>query len=1006
MLFALRLMMCTRACLLSLLLIANLSAPLLAQEKPPVELRQIQTLLNAGEDGQAKQRIVAVLTVDFAKRHPSETAALVRQLSDVAGRTRDWRGIYAALAPLAEPLIEALQGSELDDVLADVGIAAGMARDFDAQDRWTERAVSIARQEAGEKSQRALKARANAAYSLLNADRDAEALRRMLDTLNAMETSREAGIFFNTAGQAGDAFYRLAGPESAKTVLQRALDSPLVQTDTGPGKGFLWFNAGVFLRDIGDYDGAIRLQQRAMNLLFRHFGDGSREGLSAYDGLAQTLQAAGNLPAAEAAYRYVYDESLKALGENDPAVWRIANNLAAVLRALKLPADALSFDKFAYNKRFHELGGGANDTVISVFNMAQDLVDAGRWKEAGETFAAIARITAGPRYDARYREAIARWRDYAAYRSGEKVLSREAIEKRELLVDGMDIEQWLTFLDLHADRAEELGWHDRALALRSEALQRAQRRFGVTHPASFEAALDRARLLERVDQPGAVAAYRTLDRAMFDWTRANVRSSGSLAGAFAARVLANDMRGSFVGFATRNAEAAEAYAASLDQWKTLASHAERGLRHEAETTEDVGYKRLIETYLNATGRLREIVTVSLFTHDLMPLDQKMREARSALNAERKARGRPPVASWIENETADFEAAARPKAGDVVIEFSVTYHWQADHGRQPTELAIHAVASRHDRPPEVAEIGRFPIKRTGADLEQGKAFGKKTAALLAEWGKDASTLTLVPDDFLFQNPFAEMRLEDGKRLGEAVNLRMATSRQAYDFRDKHDRFAKGSAALLVGGLVSADDPDAPELPASADEVQSIAILVRENGSEAHVLQGTEGTETRVRAASVGPAILHLATHGFYEAEEDAKAQLYNSGFTLARAQGAKRETEADNVVYARELLGWNLRGVDLVVIAACDTALGDLGLTSTLRGLPLALSVAGARRALLTVDKVPDSATARFMTRFYEHLVEDEMPYADAFNATKRDAWAGRIDGVGPEFARAFIMFEN
>jgi hypothetical protein len=111
--FALRFLVRTRACLLALLFIPNLSAPLLAQEEPPVELRQVQIRLNAGEDGKAKQRILAVLTPDFARKQSAETAALVRQLSDIAGRTRDWSGIYAALAPVAEPLIETLQGSTL-----------------------------------------------------------------------------------------------------------------------------------------------------------------------------------------------------------------------------------------------------------------------------------------------------------------------------------------------------------------------------------------------------------------------------------------------------------------------------------------------------------------------------------------------------------------------------------------------------------------------------------------------------------------------------------------------------------------------------------------------------------------------------------------------------------------------------------------------------------------------------------------------------------------------------
>jgi len=1002
--FVLRLIIRARVCLFALLFIPTLSVPLRAQEDRLPDLQEVHALLSAGEDEHARRRIVVLLTPEFAAAHPAEAAVLSRQLSDIGARTGDWSGIYEQLEPIAEPLIAVLQGDALDNVLADVALAAGMAKKVEAQDRWSARAVSIAIKQAGEHSERALGARANAAYSLLNANRDAEALRRILQTLDTMEACGAADMFFKTASQAGDAFYRLAGQEAGGTVFQRAIESPLIQTDQGPGKGFFWFNAGVFLRDIGDYQGAIRLQRDAMTYLFRSFGEDSQEGLTAYDGLAQTLHAAGKLSEAEAAYRYVFDASRKALGENHPNVWQVANNLAAVLRSLKLPIDALALDRFAYNKRLHALGAGATNTLISHYNIAQDLIDAGRLDEAGETLAALARITEDPGYNARFREMIVRWQDYVAYRGRKTVLSRAEIERRYYLDLNLGIEQRLAFFDLYADRAEDLGWTERALALRTEALDIAHNRFGNRHPFSFDAALDRARLLEKVDPQEAVTAYQDLNRVMFDWTRTNVRSSGSLASGFAAKVLSSDLRRAFAGFATRNAEAAEAYAASLDQWKTLTSHTERALRRDAETTEDPNYRRLIEAYLNATGHLREIVTVSLFTPDLIPLDQEMRQIRTALNVLRDARGLPGVGLWIDSDPGEFQPVSRPAAGDVIVELSVTYTWLDNDKRKPTGFVTHALISRHDRPPEVVEVNRFTFK--AAVDAPARPFRAVIARHLADWSRGAKTLTIVPDAFLFQVPFAELRVDDGKRLGEIVNLRMATSRQAYDFRDTHAHFRKGRAALLVGGLVAAEGDPMPELPASVEEVEAIASIARAHGREAHVLRGMEGTEVRVRAASDGPSVLHFATHGFYRAGGGEKNQLYNSGFTLAAARPTGQENRSDNVVYARELLGWDLRGVDLVTIAACDTALGDLGLTSTLRGLPLALSVAGARRTLLTIDEVPDTETARFMARFYEHLITEDMSYVDAFIATKRDAWANRIDGVAPETARAFILFEN
>ena len=64
-----------------------------------------------------------------------------------------------------------------------------------------------------------------------------------------------------------------------------------MQTDTGPGPGFLQFNVAAFMRDEKEYEGANRFGYRALTILADHFGMGSVEALSDYDGLAQTLHA-------------------------------------------------------------------------------------------------------------------------------------------------------------------------------------------------------------------------------------------------------------------------------------------------------------------------------------------------------------------------------------------------------------------------------------------------------------------------------------------------------------------------------------------------------------------------------------------------------------------------------------------------------------------------------------------------------------------------------------------
>jgi hypothetical protein len=505
-----------------------------------------------------------------------------------------------------------------------------------------------------------------------------------------------------------------------------------------------------------------------------------------------------------------------------------------------------------------------------------------------------------------------------------------------------------------------------------------------------------------------VAAYRDLDAVMFDWTRSNVTASGSLSGGYAARILADDMLSAYAAFAGRNEQAASSFAASLDNWKTLSRQAERNLRKEAETTEDEAYRGLIETYFNAFGRFREIVTASLFSAELAPLQQEMEQARLALNEARADRGLPEITPWFRSERAKFVPAIEPDEGDVIIDLAVTRQWARDRSGDPLAYEVYAVISRHGKPDEVVHIHTIELGEAQPTFEdEGRELTTKLVSTLLQAGEGARAVYLIPDDFLFQWPLAEQRTEDGRRLGEAIDLHFATSRQAYAFRAKHDRFGEEKSALLVGGLIYDAASQSPELPASLMEVEAISALSRASGRSVELMTERDATEARVRAAASSHSVLHFATHGFFRSDAEASACLYKACFSLSIGElGGGYEEVDDNIVYAREILGWNLRRTDLVVIAACETALGDLGLTATVRGLPLALSVAGARRSLLTIDAVPDRATANFMIRYYEHLTREGMDYAKAFIATKRDAWAGNIEDFPPDLTYAYVLFEH
>lgn len=140
-----------------------------------------------------------------------------------------------------------------------------------------------------------------------------------------------------------------------------------------------------------------------------------------------------------------------------------------------------------------------------------------------------------------------------------------------------------------------------------------------------------------------------------------------------------------------------------------------------------------------------------------------------------------------------------------------------------------------------------------------------------------------------------------------------------------------------------------------------------------LSGGEATKDNVVESIDSPLLLHIATHAFYaeEASGDqegirpvATDSMLRAGIVLAGANN-----NADGYLTALELSQLNLHGTELVTLSACDTALGNALGSEGVYGLQRALSVSGAKSALLSLWKVDDNSTSYFMRRFYSLLSE-------------------------------------
>jgi len=78
-----------------------------------------------------------------------------------------------------------------------------------------------------------------------------------------------------------------------------------------------------------------------------------------------------------------------------------------------------------------------------------------------------------------------------------------------------------------------------------------------------------------------------------------------------------------------------------------------------------------------------------------------------------------------------------------------------------------------------------------------------------------------------------------------------------------------------------------------------------------------------------------------------------------------------------LVGLDLSGLELAVLSACETGLGDVAGGEGVFGLQKAFHLAGCKNVVASLWKVEDDATAALMGLFYRHLWVDKLPPREA-----------------------------
>ena len=234
-----------------------------------------------------------------------------------------------------------------------------------------------------------------------------------------------------------------------------------------------------------------------------------------------------------------------------------------------------------------------------------------------------------------------------------------------------------------------------------------------------------------------------------------------------------------------------------------------------------------------------------------------------------------------------------------------------------------------------------------------------------------------------------------------------------------------------------------LPFSLKEVKSASKLLEANGYECHLFEGKDGTEEAFKSLSGKKVkVVHLSTHGAFVPQKEAKNTKQKNNFRFIQfddaAPQAQEEDQSltrsflvmaggnmlknydsipegidDGILTAQEIAHTDLRSCDLVVLSACETALGDIT-NEGVMGLQRGFKKAGANTILMSLWKVDDQASSLLLTKFYENLLSKKMPKIDALKKAQDYVRNYEIEVEGkkekifsdPKFWTSFILLDG
>jgi len=841
-------------------------------------------------------------------------------------------------------------------------------------------------------------------------------------------------------------------------------------------------NLALLYVSIGSYQKALPYYQQALQIRKEILGEKHPDYATSLNNLALLYESMGSYQKALPYYQQALQIEKEILGEKHPNYASSLNNLAGLYESMGSYQKALPYYQQALQIRKEILGEKHPNYATSLNNLASLYESMGSYQKALPYYQQSLQIDKEvlgenhPSYATSLNNLAGLYKSMGSYQKALPYYQQALQIRKEVL--GEKHPDYSNSLNNLAVLYESMGSYQKALPYYQQSLQTIKETLGEKHPHYATSLLNMALLVYKIDKNDPRVS--DLLSKGIEITTNFLKTGTSFLGD---QALQNFIKKNYYNFEQVNSIAISLHSKELVQkafagellLKGIALQNSRDLAAILQNSKDTSTVALIENFTSIRNRLTQLSQQNTAFKAIDSLTTIYENLEQQLMQQS-----PAFQQLIKNRNINWQQVQQKlQPNEAAIEFVHFRYWD-NRWTDTTQYAAFLLLPKGE-PQMIGLCTKKMLKKrindsTSKDVayvnelyqvkDRGIIVAKKkdTAASLYQllWQPLDSLLTGIstvyyaPSGLLHRINLAAINYADRKVLGDKYKFHLlGSTRDIVNYQSpladsKKDsmlayggiRFDMDSAALAFGHkkYFSASEPVVElasrsgegyywsELPASAEEIDSVQAMATAAGMDCLALTATDATEESFKyytSQTSSPSFIHVATHGFFIPDEQRAKQLraqegstpyfigspnvlFRSGIAFAGANQVSSGKPAvqgieDGIVTGYDITNANLQNTKLMVLSACETGLGKIENTEGVFGLQRAIRMAGCKNLLMSLWKVPDEQTNMFMQFFYRALLQQKQTVYDAY--TNAQQQMKKLFKDQPYFWAGFVLME-